>query len=324
MATTADNTTPTTTPATTPAATPAAPAKPKTVAENFPSRRLFANAEEAAAFLNASREGLADFDGQSFAMAGFDDEGNFRSDVYGDGMRVMVAKLMNRGDKDASGNRAPSTVKAIVIAPVPTLDSLLADDAGKAWVQKIIDKELNHVAVRDLRDADKIEDVVDKIPLTREAYISSQRDTGGIMDTFNELYRSINATLSGKVKSWDKARLIKSEMKKAMESAAYAAEYYPTLEDRGEGKDSLFVTAIKIGQSAAKRAGLAPDIFDRWLATRDAAKFTPDADEDEDEELDVDALAADMKLDAPAESNGEQPAPAQDAQAPAEQPAPTA
>ncbi len=269
--------------------------KPKTVAEDFPTRSIFANPEDAAAFLNAQGESLSDLGDQTFASAGVDGEGNFDPQIYNPDMRVMVSILRNRGEKDSSGNRGASTVKAIVIAPIPTLDSLLSDAPGREWVQKIIDKELNHVAVRPLRDSDNVAAATAEIPTSRDSYISSSRESSGALDAFNTLYKSLNASLSSKSAPWARARLTKGELKKALESTAYAREYYPTLEDRGD-KPSLFVLALGLLQAAAKRDGLDPSIFQRWTETRDAAKL-PEAgdDESDDDDIDVDALAAEIK-----------------------------
>jgi hypothetical protein len=129
---------------------------------------------------------------------------------------------------------------------------------------KILHKELNHVAVRHLRDAEDPLSFVDQMPTTVDGYISSERGTGGIMETFDQLYKGIDAALAGKFPNWAKRRFIKGELKKALESKGYALEYYPDCEDyKGQ---SLFEAALAIGTNAAKRKGLDPTIFERWAA----------------------------------------------------------
>jgi hypothetical protein len=264
----------------------------KTVASDMAGRRVFDSADKAAEYLNAVGESMADFGNYPLAAPGIDSEGNFDSAIYGDGIEVIVATLKNK-----------STVKAIVVAPVPTLDALLANDGGRAWVQKIIHKELNHVAVRALREAEDVSTVIDQMPTTLDGYIASGREGGaGILESFNELYKPVNAVLSAKVPVWAKARLIKSELKKCMESRGYALEFYPALEDRGEGKDSLFLTALDIAIKAAERKGLDATIFERWKATRNAKTYTTGDDADED--FDVDSLT-DSLLDDDSDGKGE-------------------
>ena len=276
----------------------AAPAKKaETVAESMAQRAIFATPDDAAAYLNTSSERFADFDSVPFVARGMDDEGNFDPAVYTDGMRVMVSVLKNR-QTDAKGEALPSTVKAIVVTPVPSLDSILANAAAKDWLSGVIDKELNHIAVRALRTADDVSTVADQMPTTLEGYISSKRESGGIMETFDSLFKSIIAVLAKKSPAWAKARLIKTELKKAMESKGYATEYYPALEDRGT-QPSLFVMGMQFGQRIAKEQGLDPAIFDRWLATRDAKTLKADAAIAGDD-FDLDDLSLDDAVDASA------------------------
>lgn len=274
--------------------TPAAE-KAKTVAENMSARRVFESIDAAVEYLQATAAAIPDFnsivEAGGLAAVGMGEDGNFDPAIYGEGMEPMVAVLRKQG----------KGVKAIVVAPIPTLDSLLSDDAGRDWVQRIIHKELNHVAVRHLRDSEDVSSVVDQMPTTREGYITSSREAGGgIMETFDELQKQISATLAAKFVPWQKQRLIKTELRKALESKGYALEYYSNLEDyKGE---SLFALALKLGVSAAKRKGLDPTIFERWAATRDAKAFSV-TDEDEDD-FDLDSLT-----DSLLESGDEAPAP---------------
>ena len=286
---------------TTPAADSKEKAKPTTL-DGMTGYRTFDSTDEAADYLKKCAADFSDFASQPFATVGFDSDGNFDPAVYTDQMRVRVAVLRNV-PRSVNGKREPTTIKAIVVTPVPTIPSLLGID-GDVWdkvkdspsvqfVTKTLDKELNHIAVRPLRDAENIETAVEQVPTTREAFITSSRDTGGIMDTFNETYKTINDTLSKQVPLWSKARLIKAELKKAMESKAYALEYYPALEDRGDGKDSLFVLAMQFGVKLAKSKSLTTDIFDKWLATRDQQVLKQGADA-EDEDVSLDDLTADL------------------------------
>lgn len=265
--------------------------KAKTVAENMAARRIFPNIDEAVAYLQASAASIPDFSEQTIAAPGMDESGNFDEQIYG-GQSVMVSVLKKQGQG----------VKAIVVAPVPTVDQLLESEAGRQWVEKILNKELNHVAVRHLRDAEDVTTVIDQMPTTLDAYITSERGAGGgMLESYDELYKLINATLAQKVTAWAKQRFIKSELRKALESAGYAREYFPQLEDyKGE---SLFVLALQLGINAAKRKGLDPTIFERWLANRDAKAFTAT---DEEEDFDIDNLT-DSLLE---EEEGDESAPA--------------
>lgn len=276
------------------AATPApAPAKAKTVLDDMDSRRMFKSPEDAAAYLNKLDEDIPGFGTNNFVLRGITpntDTGalDFDPKFYDDLSRVMVSVLTNR----VKGG--PTKVNAIVVTPVPTIEAILADEAAMQWLTKIIDKELNHVAVRGLRDPKDgltIDEITDAMPVTLADFITSSRGDGGALDVFNELAKGIIDAIAKQNKAWSKMRLTKGELRSAMASRAYAAEYYPTLEDRGEGKESLFVMALQFGKKVAVAKGMDPAIFDRWLSTRDEAKLAAQKDDDDDsDEVDFDSL----------------------------------
>src|SRR4051812_28124931 len=208
---------------------------PKTVAEDMQSRRVFPGVKEAAEYLTASAENFTDFGEMTLAAPGVNENGDFDPAIYTDEMDVMVSTL----------RKAKEGVKAIVVAPVPKLHVILnttpeayaeIPDAQRNWIERILHKELNHVAVRPLRDAEDVSTVIDQMPTTLDAYLTSSREAGGgIMEAFNELYKQINATLAAKLPVWAKQRLIKSDLKRALESRGFALEYFPQLEDyKGE------------------------------------------------------------------------------------------
>lgn len=255
-------------------------AKKLTVADDMDARRVFANSTDAAAYLNSCAEKFTDFADTPLAFPGATDEGDFNPEVYTESTAVMVGTL----------RKAKEGVKCVYILPIPTTEQLLATDDGKAWVERILLKELSHVGVRPLREAEDISTVVDQMPTTMSAFISTARDSGGMMETFNELYKDINAVMSSKVPTWGKFRLTKQDLKRSFESAGYAAEYYPALETRGD-KESFFVIALKLGAAFAVKKGLDATIFNRWIETRDAKKF----EAGEEESFDFDAILADPK-----------------------------
>lgn len=285
--------------------TPAA-AKAKTVGEDMASRRIFPTIAEASQYLMASAAQYADFGDMTIAAPGMDEEGNFDSEIYSDDKDVMVSILRNA-----------RKVKAIVVAPIPRVNALLESDEGRKWVEKILHKELNHVAVRHLRDAEDVTTVTDQIPTTLDAYIIGREGGGGLLEAYDELYKQVNATLATKLPVWAKARFTKGELRKALESKGYASEYYPAVEDyKGQ---SLFETALELAIAAAKRKGFDPTIFERWKATRNSKTFNA-GDDDDDEDLGVEGLLASLEESdkpegeaAPVTGEGEAPpAPASD------------
>ena len=264
-------------------AAPKAP-KPKTVAEDMDPRRVFDSIAEAETYLNACAANFSDFGDMELAFAGADGEGEFDPEVYTENTRIMVGVLRKVGPNGG--------VKCIYVLPIPTMAALNADETGLAWVDRIILKELSHVGVRPLRNAEDISTVVDQMPTTRDAFISTARDGGGgIMEAYNDLYKLLSATMGKNSPVWAKFKLTKVELKRALESKAYALEYYPALENRGEGKDSLFVICLKLAVAAASQKGLDPTIFQRWTDTRNDKALAAVEDE---ESFDIGDMSAAM------------------------------
>lgn len=268
-------------------------AKFKTVIDDMEQRRLFDSTDEATAYIQKCQEELADFGSYPVAAVGLTDEGEFDPEVYTEEMRVAVSVLTKRGEGPNS-----TTVHCITIWPAPKLEAVLADSQGMEWLAGIMEKELNHVAVRQLRKAENAQEIaeaVESMPTSLADFTTSGREaTSGILETFNQLWQMVKKAVGAKSKPFALANLSKKELRKAMESASYAATVYPQLEERqnkaGE-KESLFVIAATFGQLLAKKESLDPTIFDRMLSQRDEKEIEVANDE---EDFDLEAMAASL------------------------------
>lgn len=294
------------------AATPKTP-RVKSVLEDLSPKSpyYFDSAEDAANFLTKCQADIPDFESYPFIANGIDDEGDFNPDVYTDATRVMVHVLTNRGTttKDAQGTeiKTPATIRAIVVTPVPRISAIEADELGRKWLDKIINTQIAHVAVAVLRKSEDLNlarrDMPGVItetvpgnegeePLEIERFnlasFFSGRESGGVMETYDKLFRGIIDGFSIKSKAWKRSRLNKAELKKALESKAYALAVYSPLEDRGD-KPSMFVMAAQVGIREAKEAGLDPTVFEQWLDSRDDKAASTGADE-EDDDFDLDDI----------------------------------
>lgn len=293
--------------------------KPKTVLEDMPSRVIKDTHEEAIAYITNAFETYTDF-GQYEVISpidasrkdpetgevvgatglGQDADGKlvFDPEIFPADQRVMIAVLTQRGDGEQK-----SKVKAIVVSPAPTLDQIIADEQGKKWLDKIVGTELNRLAVRPLRPEDaNISDqtVLDSLPKSLADYVSSTRGSSTLLEAFEAHWKAVKAALSKLSKPWKLQNLSKRELKFAMSSAAYASQWYPTLEGNKSG--SLFVFALKAFEMEAKKAGQDASIFAQWLATRDSHVISQEEEEEADE-ISLDALTAAMA--APATPEGE-------------------
>ena len=183
----------------------------------------------------------------------------------------------------------------------------LANVTGMDWLIGIMEKELNHVAVRQLRKAENAQEIaeaVESMPTTIADYVTSGREsTSGILESFNQLWQIIKKGMGAKSKPFALANLSKKELRKAMESASYAATVYPQLETRVNKKgepESLFVLAATFGQLLAKQESLDSTIFDRMISQRNEKEISVSDDE---EDFDLEAMAASLAAkDEPAKS----------------------
>jgi hypothetical protein len=287
-----------------------------TVIDDMDQRRLFDSTDEAAAYVEKCQTDFADFASYPVAAAGLTEEGDFDADVYTSEMRVGVYVLTKRGDGPNS-----TTVHCIVIAPAPKVTAFLGlteedaaaftNAAGVDWLTGIVDKEINHVTVRQLRKAENAQEIaeaVESMPTSLADFITSGREsTSGILETFNTLWQVIKKGVGAKSKPFALANLSKKELRKAMESASYAATVYPQLETRTNKKgepESLFVLAATFGQLLAKQDSLDSTIFDRMISQR-AEKEIEVADDETD--FDLEAMA---KAISKAPTPEQEPAPA--------------
>src|SRR3546814_2954442 len=86
-----------------------------------------------------------------------------------------------------------------------------------------------------------LETAVESMPRTIAAYITPTREAAtGIMATFEALWRDIKKLMGQKSRAWTIANFSKKELRRAVESASYAAGTYPRIEKKG-GDSSLLV-----------------------------------------------------------------------------------
>lgn len=298
--------------------------KVKTVLADMPSRSVFDTVEEASNYIakiggdGETPGDLSDFGSFPVVFVGSTPEGDFNPEVYTSAMQVSIAKLTEKGSTK-EGAEKPTVVKAIVIYPSPNPKAVIADESMQDWLAGIIAKEANLVAMRPLRKAVTASDLVEaqeQMPQSFEDYRTSGRETtSGILETFNTLWQLIKKAMGERYKSFALANLSKKELRKAMESASYAATVYPKLETRENKKgepDSYFEKAIRLGLALAAAESLDATIFERMLETRNE-KTIDVADDEDGEDFDFDAIAAKIAAEAKAAESTEEAATEADA-----------
>lgn len=197
---------------------------------------------------------------------------------------VILLQRQEEVDDGEGGLKKKQIPHTILLRPFPTVEQLLADGAGEKMIRSVLEKELNHRAVRPLRTADNLAAVLGEVPASIAAFCSSGRESGGaILGAYNDLYAQVHDYVKGKIDRVSRARLIKAEMKKCLENTSYANHYYTALEEANDFK-TLLSCFIALG----KKKGVDVTIFESWAATRDEQSF--DGAESDDEGLTTEDL----------------------------------
>lgn len=243
-------------------------------------RTVFANLESASAKLPTVIE-VAEKHNLLFVAAGLDDEGNIDESIYS-GNQVVLATVGTR-TKPAAGEKAKIGIKAVVMFPMPTVESFLDFAEGKDFIAKIVEKEIALVAFRQIRDAETdlaFQQGVSNFPLDAKTY-ATESGRGSIdMEAYNllwpgfrEMLKSDNPALHGSLPS-------KEEMYKAIRSKAFA-EACPNTAPWEENGLVVRVAEILItaGGNMLNPETNEPDPVDvssieSWLASRDEVKLT--------------------------------------------------
>lgn len=260
--------------------------KAKTIAD-VPQRSVFPSVESAMTYIE-KLVGIMDKEGETqlpLHMFGYslDDEGSVlpkEGEDWPEGFNAAVILLSSQKEVDdgEGGTKKKQIPHTILLRPFPTVEQLLADSAGEKMIRSVLEKELNHRAVRPLRTADNLAAVLGEVPASIAAFCSSGRESGGaILGAFNELYAQVHDYVKGKIDRVSKARLIKAEMKKCLENTSYANHYYTALEEANDFK-TLLSCFIALG----KKKGIDITIFESWAATRDEQSFDDVDSDDED------------------------------------------
>jgi hypothetical protein len=267
--------------------------------EDAPQRVIFPNLDAALPALGKYQNIAGD--DVEFVIHGIeegeDGEPVINDEQWPDTHQVMLSRLTqktNTGiDEDTKAIIYKQLTVGVVCWPMPTVESLLSDEKGKEMINAVMEKELNHRAVRILRNLEQgqYHTGVGEMPVTIESYASSSRGgTGGLYAAYDELFLKIKNAFNNQFPSFAKAKLNKTDLRKCLENAAYAGHFYEPVEMYGKNNDSLFEFALKAFIKLCVPNGLDATIFETWLATRGDASFSEP--EIEETGIDLDELVA--------------------------------
>jgi hypothetical protein len=230
----------------------------------------------------AARVGLVDVSGED-AIPPLAD---WPAEYQADGVSICVTFVGVRGLKGEDGKEA-NGARGFAIYPLHPVDAILGDDSGVSWVNKVVEKEASHVALRQLRNVnialgtDAFAAAAMEMPVSVSDYV--EESTRESLDTsaFDGLWKSFRTMLS---QSPATAALVtqhpgKGEVVKALRSKAFAQAEYETLESMGVFTfiGTTMVGIIEHMKAQAVERGedfeLDASEIQGWLATRDTKVF---------------------------------------------------
>lgn len=202
------------------------------------------------------------------------------------GVLVAISFIGVRGMDGPNGKKV-NGAKGFAVYPVHPLDSIMADEAGAAWLWKVAEKEASHVAFRGLRGIesalgiDALAAAAKAMPLSvadyvEESYTESQ-DSGAFDKLWNDFRKALGAHPGT-------APLVpalpgKADVIKCIRSKAYALDVRPELESANIFTfiGSKMADIIDTERAAAIERGEDFEFDSKqirdWLATRNEKVF---------------------------------------------------
>lgn len=286
----------------------------KPTIELVTDRRTFATLEEAGAALASIAQDSTDFDSVKLLAPAsrIDEEGAFIPEApewTAPTHEIMLAPLTTKAKKDAAGKiTTPARLIGLVLCPIPTAEAVFEDEKGRATLLDVWRKEMNHRAVRKLRNAENVEAATVEMPLSLESFVTSQTGGGSSgLAAFDDFWLPYSQAMAEKVPQWA-ARFPggkgKAHIRSAIENAAKAAALYPELESYGKNGESLFARLLAAITKKAESAGKDVALLRQWADTRNAQTYDP-ASESTVDAADLDDLFADMVDDEDVDESGE-------------------
>lgn len=177
---------------------------------------------------------------------------------------------------------------AITEWPVPTMQTILADETGKEFISRTLSGECMTQIVRTFQKGREkgdftSDEIVSEAPFALADFVS-RREREGLFKVYNEIAKpwlDVLRTNFPQVKFFK--QLSPAILRDCLSNAAYAAGLAPQLESRGQ-----FVVILEKMAAYATSKEKSRAIFDTWLETRDDGT-TASLDEIDFSDLDASA-----------------------------------
>lgn len=259
----------------------------KPTVELVTGRRVFATLALAGVALGAIAAAATDFDSIPLVTPGasLDEEGAFVPEApewTAETHEIMLAPLATKAVKNAAGEiTKPAKLIALVFCPIPTVDAASTDDAGIIALNEVWRKEMNHRAVRKLRNSENVQAAASEMPLSLESFVTAQDSGPSGLEAFDDHWLTVSQVLAKQVPAWA-ARFPggkgKASIRGAVENAAKATALFGELEAFGTPAQSLFARLLQTTVKLATKAGQDVTLLNAWLETRNAQTYDQSAE----------------------------------------------
>jgi hypothetical protein len=207
--------------------------------------------------------------------------GAFEADpeAFADSENTLAAvAVVGSRDRNAAG-KMESGIRAVVLFPMPTAAAFVA--GAESWIAKIVEKEAAHVAFRNLRNAESMEELAaaaQAMPTDVATYVAEHARGGEGLDTdaFDTVWNPLRKMLKEAMPELVDLLPQKGEVLKAIRSKSYAESEHNALEARG-----VFIylgnMLVKAAEGWTDEKGESDPIdataIKDWLAERDTLEI---------------------------------------------------
>lgn len=248
-------------------------AKVEAIKKAMQDREVFPTLADAIAKLEKAAAATDNFYGLPIQVAGTKEDGEVDETLYA-GQNAALAYVGAKADTEK--NKKPG-IKGVVIFPVPTIDAFAESDEGKAFLNKVVQKEVALVAFRRFREAGTLYEFmsgVNAVPMNAADYATESR-RGVDTDTFDIVWPHFKTALKAKMPALHDLLPAKKMFLDALRSADYAKSTPETQPLEEGGWFVKFANLlIKSAESNVNAKTNAPEPLDasaikNWLETRD-------------------------------------------------------
>lgn len=221
--------------------------------------------------------------------------GSLEAVATGDAKEAILG-LVAAQVKQPGKTEAETIYRCLLVSPLFSVESILSSgDAGKEWIEKIVEKETAHVQFRPIRnaeDGESLDDYAMRVPTTIEALITAAGRDKIDVEALSILWPFFRAYVKGQAAAGNKTaegtlRFLPGDkaiatVSKALRSKSWAERNTAELESRGFWAQ-IGTVLVNMAESPLPDPENGPDatrmvdasVIASWLASRNEVDIEP-------------------------------------------------